>query len=55
MISDIHPRRPEEAVERLKAETGLQAIYGQLCNVVVEEEVQAQSPLPSRLWAASMC
>lgn len=41
MISDIHPRRLEEAVERLKAETGLQAIYGQLCNVVVEEEVQA--------------
>ncbi len=41
MISDIHPRRLEEAVERLKAETALQAIYGQLCNVVVEEEVQA--------------
>ncbi|TDF85969.1 SDR family oxidoreductase [Pseudomonas sp. H9] len=41
MISDIHPRRLEEAVERLKAETGLQTIYGQLCNVVVEEDVQA--------------
>ena len=41
MISDIHPRRLEEAVERLKAETGLQAIYGQLCNVTVEAEVQA--------------
>lgn len=40
MISDIHPRRLEEAVERLKAETGLQAIYGQLCNVTAEEEVQ---------------
>jgi len=40
MISDIHPRRLEEAVERLKAETGLQAVYGQLCNVVNEEEVQ---------------
>ncbi|MCC6075431.1 SDR family oxidoreductase [Pseudomonas sp. GCM10022188] len=41
MISDIHPRRLEEAVERLKAETGLAAVYGQLCNVAVEEEVQA--------------
>lgn len=41
MISDIHPRRLEEAVERLKAETGLEAVYGQLCNVAVEEEVQA--------------
>ncbi|MFG0584038.1 SDR family oxidoreductase [Pseudomonas sp. zjy_9] len=41
MISDIHPRRLEEAVVRLKAETGLQAIHGQLCNVAVEDEVQA--------------
>lgn len=41
MISDIHPRRLEEAVERLKAETGLAEVYGQLCNVAVEEEVQA--------------
>ena len=41
MISAIHPRRLEEAVERLKAETGLQAVYGQLCNVTVEADVQA--------------
>ncbi|HEY6610997.1 MAG TPA: SDR family oxidoreductase [Pseudomonas sp.] len=41
MISDIHPRRLEEAVERLKAETGLAEVYGQLCNVAVEDEVQA--------------
>lgn len=41
MISDVHPRRLEEAVERLKAETGLKEIYGQLCNVTVEQEVQA--------------
>ncbi|MBR9830264.1 MAG: SDR family oxidoreductase [Oceanospirillales bacterium] len=40
MISDIHPRRLEEAVAALKQETGLDAIYGQLCNVTVEEEVQ---------------
>lgn len=41
MISDIHPRRLEEAVARLKEETGLAEIRGQLCNVTVEEEVQA--------------
>jgi 3-oxoacyl-[acyl-carrier protein] reductase len=41
MISDIHPRRLEEAVARLKEETGLAEIYGQLCNVTDEEEVQA--------------
>ena len=41
MISDIHPGRLEQAVERLKAETGLQAVFGQLCNVTVEAEVQA--------------
>ncbi|MBS0545603.1 MAG: SDR family oxidoreductase [Proteobacteria bacterium] len=41
MISDIHPRRLEEAVARLKADTGLQNVWGQLCNVTHEEEVQA--------------
>lgn len=41
MISDVHPRRLEEAVERLKAETGLQTIFGQLCDVTVEAQVQA--------------
>lgn len=41
MISDIHPRRLEEAVAALKQQTGLEAVYGQLCNVTVEEEVQA--------------
>lgn len=41
MISDIHPRRLEEAVERLRAETGLEAIHGQLCNVTDEAQVQA--------------
>src|SRR5690554_2137939 len=41
MISDIHPRRLEEAVAALKQETGLNEVYGQLCNVTVEEEVQA--------------
>lgn len=41
MISDVHPRRLEEAVERLKAETGLQAVFGQLCDVTQEDQVQA--------------
>ncbi|MBS0345863.1 MAG: SDR family oxidoreductase [Proteobacteria bacterium] len=41
MISDIHPRRLEEAVATLKAESGLTEVYGQLCNVTVEEDVRA--------------
>lgn len=41
MISDIHPRRLEEAVAKLKEETGLAEIHGQLCNVTSEAEVQA--------------
>lgn len=41
MISDIHPRRLEEAVAKLKADTGLQNVWGQLCNVTNEDEVQA--------------
>lgn len=41
MISDIHPRRLEEAVAKLKAETGLEAIWGRLCNVADESEVRA--------------
>lgn len=40
MISDIHEGRLAKAVETLKSETGLQAVYGQVCNVTVETEVQ---------------
>lgn len=40
-ISDVHERRLAEAVENLKQETGLQAIYGQLCDVSKEDQVQA--------------
>ena len=29
-VSDVHERRLNEAVENLKKETGLQAVYGQL-------------------------
>ena len=41
VLSDVHERRLAESVEKLKAETGLQEVYGKLCNVTVEEEVQA--------------
>ncbi|MFS8977953.1 SDR family oxidoreductase [Cupriavidus necator] len=41
MISDIHEKRLAEAVERLRAETGLQAIHGQLCDVSDEQQVRA--------------
>ncbi|QDX80563.1 short chain dehydrogenase [Denitratisoma sp. DHT3] len=41
MISDIHERRLGEAVEKLKAETGLQEVYGMLCDVTKEDQVQA--------------
>ncbi|TPQ39212.1 SDR family oxidoreductase [Cupriavidus pinatubonensis] len=41
MISDIHEKRLEEAVAKLRAETGLQAIYGQLCNVADDVQVRA--------------
>lgn len=41
MISDIHPQRLEQAVARLKEETGLEQVFGQLCNVTSEEEVQS--------------
>ena len=40
-VSDVHERRLAEAVEALKRETGLQAVYGQLCDVSQEEQVQA--------------
>jgi len=41
MLSDVHPRRLEEAVARLREETGLDAIYGQVCDVTQEDQVQA--------------
>lgn len=40
-VSDVHERRLAEAVEALKRETGLQAVYGQLCDVSQEEQVQS--------------
>lgn len=40
-VSDVHERRLADAVEALKRETGLQAVYGQLCDVSQEEQVQS--------------
>ena len=40
-ISDIHEGRLAKAVDTLKAETGLEAVFGKLANVTVEAEVQA--------------
>ncbi|MCY1489526.1 3-oxoacyl-[acyl-carrier-protein] reductase FabG [compost metagenome] len=41
MISDIHEGRLAQAVDKLRAETGLAEIHGQLCNVADEAQVQA--------------
>lgn len=41
MISDVHEKRLAQAVEKLKADTGLVQVYGKLCNVTDEDEVQA--------------
>jgi len=40
MISDIHEGRLQKAVDTLKSETGLQAVFGQICNVTFEDDVQ---------------
>lgn len=40
MISDIHEGRLQKAVDSLKSECGLEAVFGQICNVTVEDEVQ---------------
>jgi 3-oxoacyl-[acyl-carrier protein] reductase len=41
MISDIHEGRLEKAVAGLREATGLEAVYGRLANVTVEDDVQA--------------
>jgi 3-oxoacyl-[acyl-carrier protein] reductase len=41
MISDIHEARLNKAVAALKADTGLEAVYGQLADVTSEADVQA--------------
>ena len=41
MISDIHPGRLEKAVAAIKEKTGLKDVFGQLCDVSKEAQVQA--------------
>ncbi|MBE9540620.1 MAG: SDR family oxidoreductase [Proteobacteria bacterium] len=41
MISDVHEGRLEKSVAALKAEHGLDAVYGRLANVTIEQDVQA--------------
>ncbi|GAB2467115.1 SDR family oxidoreductase [Comamonas humi] len=40
-ISDVHERRLAEAVEQIKKDTGLSQVYGRLCDVSQEDQVQA--------------
>ena len=40
-VSDVHERRLGEAVEALKRETGLAAVFGQLCDVSQQAQVDA--------------
>ena len=41
VLSDIHPGRLEQSVAALKAETGLDAVFGKVGNVAVEDDVRA--------------
>ena len=40
-ISDVHERRLNEAVEAIQRDTGLKEVYGQLCDVSQESQVQS--------------
>lgn len=41
VLSDIHEGRLSAAVDKLKEETGLSEVYGQVGNVAVEDDVQS--------------
>ena len=41
VLSDVHERRLAEAVASIRAETGLEQIHGQLCDVSKQDQVQA--------------
>ena len=41
LISDVHERRLSEAVQAIRQETGLQEVYGHLCDVSQESQVQS--------------
>ncbi len=40
-VSDVHERRLAEAVEAIQRETGLQEVFGQLCDVSRQDQVDA--------------
>lgn len=41
VISDVHEGRLQQAVDKLKSDTGLQEVYGLTCNVTDEQQVRA--------------
>lgn len=41
LLSDVHPRRTEEAAQQLQREFPKQAVFGRVCNVAEEAQVQA--------------
>ena len=41
VLSDIHDRRLSEAVDKLKADTGVEDVFGYVGNVAAEEDVRA--------------
>src|SRR5690606_37178872 len=41
VISDVHEGRLAASVDKLKQDTGLDAVWGKLCNVTDETEVRA--------------
>ena len=41
VISDIHEGRLDQAVSQLREDTGITEVYAKVCNVAVEEDVQA--------------
>ena len=41
MLSDVHPRRTDEAAQALAKEFPQAQVFGQVCNVAVEADVQA--------------
>ena len=52
LISDIHERRLGETADRLAEATGVRP-HTAICNVTVEDDVQALVRRRSRPWAAS--
>ncbi|MBU6257069.1 MAG: SDR family oxidoreductase [Burkholderiales bacterium] len=41
VVSDVHPRRLDEAVQAIREQTGLAAVHGQLCDVSRQDQVDA--------------